>query len=366
MTKPKIAILVSFSGQGGVERMIANLARALVCLDIELDILLIKQRGPHVAALPDNARVIALKSRHSATSVFEVARYLRDEQPSAMLAVKHRGILAALKARRLARTDTPISGRLGTTVSAALANASSLRRWSWFRAMRRNYRHLHRVIAVSEGVASDIHQITGLESPQLTVIRNPVITDALMTCAQQQVEHPFFDCGEPVIVAAGRLTRQKGFDTLLEAFARLNAVRSARLIILGEGEDRHTLLTQAMELGVAERVDMPGFQSNPWAWMQQSQLFVLSSRWEGSPNSLTEAMALGVPVVSTDCPSGPRELLAAGTVAPLVPMDAPDALAEAMTQTLESPPEAESLKNAVAQYHATISASAYLAALLRD
>ena len=154
--RPKLAILVSFSGQGGVERMIANLTQSLAIAPIDLDILLIKAKGPHIAALPDTANVIHLRAQHSATSIFEVARYLRREKPDALLAIKHRGMIAALQARTLARTSTPISGRLGTTVSAALANKSSRRRARWFSTMRRYYPKLHRLIAVSQGVADDV------------------------------------------------------------------------------------------------------------------------------------------------------------------------------------------------------------------
>lgn len=366
-TRKKLAILVSFSGQGGVERMIANLSHALIDEGIDLDILLIKHRGPHVKALPETARLIPLRARHSGTSVFEVARYLRRERPDALLAVKHRGILAAVRARALARTDTPIAGRLGTTVSAALADASSLRRSMWFRAMRKAYPALRSVIAVSQGVADDIHGITGIAQPPLRVIRNPVITDALMRAAEAPVDHPFLpttsERSEPVIVGAGRLTRQKDFATLLSAFAQVNQTRPARLLILGDGGDRDALLAQAQALGISDRVDLPGFQANPWSWMKRADVFVLSSRWEGSPNSLTEAMALGVPVVSTDCPSGPTELLAGGAVAPLVPMGDVDALAQGILKQLNQPTPTEVLQQAVAEYHARTSARAYMEAL---
>ena len=173
--RPKLAILVSFSGQGGVERMIANLSQSLTMAPIDLDILLIKAKGPHIAALPDQANIIHLRAQHTATSVFEVALYLRREKPDALLAIKHRGIIAALQARTLARTSTPISGRLGTTVSAALANKSSRRRARWFNTMRRYYPKLHRLIAVSQGVADDVIAITDMPDRQVTVVRNPTV-----------------------------------------------------------------------------------------------------------------------------------------------------------------------------------------------
>ena len=135
--------------------MIANLCQALVDAPIDLDVLLIKARGPYVDRLPDSANIISLRARHSLTSVWEVSRYLKKERPNALLAIKHRGILAALRARQLARTNTPISGRIGTTVSAALANKSSRRQQRWYTAMRKHYPKLEQLIAVSQGVADE-------------------------------------------------------------------------------------------------------------------------------------------------------------------------------------------------------------------
>jgi glycosyltransferase involved in cell wall biosynthesis len=344
--------------------MVANLAQAIIDEGVDLDFLLIKYRGPHIDALPHGARHIPLRSQNTATSVFEVARYLRREQPDALLAVKHRAILAAIRARRLARTQTLIGGRLGTTVSAALAGGSRLRRQQWFAAMRRFYPQLQAIIAVSEGVADDITSITGLADDAIRVIRNPVVTPKLMSAAELPVDHPFLAAdAPPVILGAGRLTRQKDFPTLLEAFAKVVATREARLIILGDGSDRESLLGRATELGIADRLALPGFQYNPWAWMTRSSVFVLSSRWEGSPNVLTEALALGVPVVSTDCPSGPRELLQGGSIAPLVPMGDVDAMASAIHKMLDTRPEPGVLRATVSEYHAATSARRYLQAL---
>ena len=132
---------------------------------------------------------------------------------------------------------------------------------------------------------------------------------------------------------------------------------------MGEGQLRETLLEQARQLGIADKVALPGFTDNPWAWMHRAAVFVLSSRWEGSPNTLTEALALGTPVVSTDCPSGPRELLSGGNIAPLVPMGDITALSEAILSTLSNPPEAETLIDAVKDYHQDVSAAGYLDAL---
>ena len=134
-------------------------------------------------------------------------------------------------------------------------------------------------------------------------------------------------------------------------------------MVLGEGADRPALEALAGELGIGERLDLVGHQANPYAWLARASLFVLSSAWEGSPNALTEALALGVPAVATDCPSGPREILDGGRVAPLVPVADWEALARAMAATLEAPPPAETLREAVAEYTQEASARAYLRVL---
>ena len=345
--------------------MIANLCHALVDAPIDLDVLLIKARGPYVDRLPDSANIISLRARHSLTSVWEVSRYLKQERPDALLAIKHRGILAALRAKQLARTDTPISGRIGTTVSAALANKSSRRRQRWYTAMRKHYPKLEQLIAVSQGVADDMLAITGMSESRVTVVRNPTITPDMLAAATESADHPWLsaDSTVPVIMGVGRLTEQKDFATLIAAFARVRLQREARLIILGDGGLRSEMISQATTLGVEAHIALPGFQNNPWAWMSRASVFVLSSRWEGSPNTLTEAMALGIPVVSTDCPSGPRELLDGGRVAPLVEMGDSEALASTLLSVLAEPPPSEMLTKAVSAYHQDVSAAAYLQTL---
>jgi glycosyltransferase involved in cell wall biosynthesis len=186
----------------------------------------------------------------------------------------------------------------------------------------------------------------------------------MLAAATLPVEHPWLaKDAPPVVLGVGRLTEQKDFPTLLCAFTEVAKQRDARLIILGEGQLREALREQARQLGIADKVAFPGFTDNPWAWMRRSAVFVLSSRWEGSPNTLTEALALGTPVVSTDCPSGPRELLSGGDIAPLVPMGDITALSEAILSTLSNPPEAATLVNAVKDYHQDVSAKGYLDAL---
>src|SRR6201999_2607913 len=131
---------------------------------------------------------------------------------------------------------------------------------------------------------------------------------------------PWFEPdGPPIVLAGGRLHRQKGFDVLLRAFAIARGQVACRLVMLGEGADRTALMAQAEQSGLGYDIDMPGFCDNPFALMARAGAFVLSSRWEGFPNALVEAMACGAPVIATDCPSGPHEILQGGEIAPLVP-----------------------------------------------
>jgi glycosyltransferase involved in cell wall biosynthesis len=237
-------------------------------------------------------------------------------------------------------------------------------RWLRYWPIRRLYPRVDQIVAVSEGVAEDTAAIARIPRGRISVIRNPVITPELTILAAGPCPHPWLeDGGPPVILGAGRLERQKDFPTLLRAFARLRRERPCRLVILGDGGGREALTALAAALGVSDDLQLPGFQANPFCWMSRASLFVLSSAWEGSPNVLTEAMALGTPVVATDCPSGPREVLAGGRFGPLVPVGDAEALAEAMAQTLDKPLPRPVLKAAVAEYNQTESARRYLAVL---
>jgi glycosyltransferase involved in cell wall biosynthesis len=191
-------------------------------------------------------------------------------------------------------------------------------------------------VAVSQGVAEDLARSTGLRGDAIKVIHNPIITPSLRYKANEPFEHPWFKPGQPsVIIAVGRLTPQKDFPALISAFAKLRAYRFARLLILGEGEERNNLEKLIVELGLSDDIDMPGFVDNPYPFMKNASVFVLSSRWEGLPTVLGEALYFGVPIVSTDCRSGPREILKEGIYGRLVPVGNPDLLALAIQEALD-------------------------------
>jgi glycosyltransferase involved in cell wall biosynthesis len=329
---------------------------------VRVDLLAMKLEGGHAARIPEGVNVIPLKARHSLTSIGEIAEYLKRAKPDALLVAKDRAGRAALRAKSRARSDVPVFIRLGTNLSAALEKKSAFNRWLRIAPMRRAYKNVTGVIAVSDGVKDDTEKVTGLERRRIHVIRNPVITPRLDELASEDAPHEWLHRKPlPVIIGMGRLTRQKGFDVLVRAFAEIQNGTPSRLILLGEGQDRQDLLELAQQLRVSERFLLAGFQRNPYAWLARADLFVLSSAWEGSPNALTEALALGVPSVSTDCPSGPNEILARGRYGPLVPVGDSERLANAMRITLRTPKPAPILREAVAEYRSDLSAKRYLA-----
>ena len=165
------------------------------------------------------------------------------------------------------------------------------------------------------------------------------------------------------MLGVGELCARKDFVTLIKAFAEVRRQRPSRLVILGEGRQRKRLTELTRKLRIEADVFLPGFLTNPFAYMSKANLFILSSNCEGAPVTLMEALAVGVPVVSTDCPSGPREILQDGRFGPLVPVGDANALAQAMLATLDNPLDAELLKSAAAPFSVATSASQYLAAL---
>ncbi len=367
MTRPKkIAIFLHDLRGGGAERMMMNLAGGIAKRGIAIDLVLANAEGPYLDMLPPDIRVVDLALRKVAFSPLPFAGYLRKERPTAVLSALLHVNVAAILGRMLAgRTRLVISER--NTVSADQTNISSYSIRLARLLAKSLYRRADAIVAVSHGVARDLSAFTGIPVERIDVVNNPVVTQQLLEQSAQAVSHPWLQEKEtPVILAVGRLSAQKDFATLLEAFALVRRARPVRLIVLGEGEERIALSALAEKLGIAADVDLPGFAQNPYAYMSAADLFVLSSRWEGSPNVLVEAMACGTAVVSTNCPSGPEEILAGGTYGPLVPIGDADRLAEAMVAALDNPTPSQLLQDRASDYSVERSTKGYLDVLLRD
>lgn len=233
------------------------------------------------------------------------------------------------------------------------------------RLIARTFPRAHAVIAPSRGVADDLARAAGIARDSIQVIYNPVISAGLAARAKDPASHPWLcDRNIPVIVGIGRLTRQKDFGTLIRAFALIRKLRRSRLLILGEGEDREALEVLSGELGVAQDVCLPGFLRNPYAVLSRAALFVLSSRWEGLPGVLIEALACGAKVVATDCPSGPREILDNGAYGELVPIEDELSLARAMERALSGEFAAADPSMWLSQFNLETNTNKYLGLLV--
>ena len=266
-----------------------------------------------------------------------IATYIDRERPDALLAMMTPAVASMTLAVRLAQHQ------VRTTVGVQHNGIFTSRRET--HRARKSYPYTDAVVGVSSGVTSELAGLPGISPNRLHTIYNPVVPKDLLQKANEIPDHFWFnEPGPPIVLAIGRLNEKKDFPTLLTAFARLLAQRSARLIVLGEGPLRPTLLALAHNLHISEHVDFPGFVRNPFAYLAKARLFVLSSRYEGLPTVLIEAMACGCPVVSTDCPFGPDEILEGGRWGKLVPTENPEALAKAMIHTMGTPPQRDTLR----------------------
>ena len=356
----RVALFLPSLCGGGAERVTVNLARGLSDRGLRVDLVLARAEGPYLNDVASKVRLVDLNARRVLASLPGLIRYLRRERPDVVLSALNHANLVALWARRISR----VPARVVVSVHGLLAHTSKsagVKGRSMPALVGRFYPWADQVIAVSQGVATDLAQTAGLSRDRIRVIYNPVVTAELEQKAKAPLEHPWFDPGAPpVIVSAGRLAKPKDFATVLHAVAALDRSQRVRLIILGEGPDRTSLEALTSWLGLEGQVALPGFVQNPYAYMSRARVFVLSSQWESFGNVLVEAMACGCPVVSTDCPTGPAEILSNGRFGALVPTGDVSALAAAIQRTLAAPPPLTELRQRSATFALTTILPAYL------
>ena len=330
----------SFAG-GGAERVMVSLANQIADGNAKVDLIVVDMRGPLASELSEKVRIVHLARKSAINSIPALARYIKRERPSVVMStvdnINFSLVLSVILFRLKVRTVV----RLANAPSSFGAGGKGIKA-RFFRRFRSQILRINRradmVIAVSKGVAQEFREISGVSEGRICVIYNPVLALPLHELAKQPVENQeLFHDRIPVIIAVGRLEPQKDFSTLIRAFASVSASRPAKLCILGEGSERGALERLARELGIENEVVMPGFDRNPFKYVARSNVFVLSSLYEGLPNALIQALALKVPVVSTDCKHGPREILDNGKWGLLVkPGDAVE-MARAIELQLENP-----------------------------
>ncbi|MEC4813037.1 MAG: glycosyltransferase [Scytonema sp. PMC 1069.18] len=334
-SSPDIAIFLRGLYGGGAEKAMLNLARAFIERQLKVDFVLARAEGPYMAFVPPEIRVVDLKARWMPYSLPKLVEYLRQERPANLLTALHYPCEIALWAKRLAGVSTQVLVSERNTLSQEAQRIPQLSVRLTPLAARLFYPWADKIVAVSHGVAKDLASVTSLPLERIQVIHNPVIFPELFALAKQPVTHPWFQSKEvPVILGVGRLHSQKDFPTLIRAFAKVRQVRPARLVILGNGPEQKHLETLVHKLGLEQEVAFLGFVQNPYAYMAKASVFVLSSAWEGLGNVLVEALAVETPVVSTDCESGPSEILANGKYGWLTPVGDSEAIAQAILNVL--------------------------------
>ena len=359
-----VAIYLPSLGEGGIERVYLNLAQEFVRRGIRVDLLVAQARGARQSDVPAGARVVDFAARRRGTLWLApgFVRYLRSARPQVILSSSGLNLLAVWA--RLVRPSGPrVVVTVHNTLSKQFASLGRRHRAVVPPLLATFYPRADAIVAVSSGVADDLCRFLGLDREGVKVVCNPVVTGDLLSRAQEPLEHDWFrETEPPVILGVGSLIPRKDFATLLRAFALIHQQCKARLVILGEGEERALLERLIRELDLEAEVDLPGFVPNPYPYFRRAKLFVLSSRWEGLPTNVVEALACGCPVVATDC-LGAREILQDGRWGRLVPVGNGEAMAEAMLATLDDPSHPERLRQRAMDFHLDRAVGRYLEVL---
>lgn len=342
----------NFQG-GGIQRVILRIAQYLLGLGWRVDLVVVQGRGPLKAEIAAGFHLFDLQTQHARQALFSLITYLKSEKPKVFLSSQtHLNVIAVI-ARSLSRWKGRLLLSEHIAIDYAAKKSSNWKDRFLPLLARLFYWGADKTIVVSKDAAQRFIKATRLPENIIKVIYNPIDIETLVRQSRIPPEHDWFRAVEhpPIILSAGRLTRQKDFETLLQAFALVKFhVPNAKLMILGEGDERRDLEKTVKTLSLQDSVAMPGFVLNPYSYMANSSIFVLSSRWEGFPGVLQEALACGTPIVSTNCPSGPAEILEYGKYGALVPVGDPQALAEAIVSTLDQPSSSYELRQRAMEF----------------
>ena len=295
-----VVYLPDLSG-GGAERLHVGLTPALLAAGLRVTFLVHRRRGELLEVVPAGVRVVSLNAARPLAALPRLIAFLRRERPEFLVANTEHMNIVAIWAKLLSASPTRV-----VVVQHNALSRQATRPGLQFKALPALYRRFLRradaVVAVSNGVAREMETICSLDRGSVQVAYNGVVDERFAARQTAPVAHPWLDGRPRILIAVGRMVAQKDHATLIRAFALATQRRDLRLILLGEGPLRSGLSSLAASLGVADRVDMPGFVENPLPYISRSAVLVLSSRFEGFGNVLAEALACGVQTVSTDCP----------------------------------------------------------------
>ena len=322
---------------GGAQRIVLNLAKGFIENNYQVDLLLLTNKGNFFGKIPVKVKLLRLRNNLDLSyfislplSGFKFIRYLHKNSPDILISSLTGTNLFILALRKLSGIKIPLIVIEHSVLKNVKCKIIKL-------MIKRIYPLADKIVCVSEGIQSDLLSL-GIEKNKLVTINNPIDIEYVLRQSILDCPHPWIqNKTTPVVLAVGRLVEAKGFDVLLQAFSQVLKNTSSRLIILGEGPLRERLVDLSKRLEISQHIDFVGYVDNPYSYIKQSDVFVLSSKWEGFVGVLLEAMALGTSVVATNCWASPSEILKNGQIGKLVPANDPSLLAEAIISTLLNP-----------------------------
>lgn len=331
---------------GGAERIIAILASHFSNEDFKVDLLLTQVSGPYLDDLSPKVNVINLQCGRALTSLPKLIKYLKSQRPHILFTSHMHFSTVAIWAAKSARASTKVVIRQPTMLNLSYEKTSLSSHLKQKVFIASSY-FADKIIVSSEAMLRDFKKVAKIPTNKLQIIHNPIPIQVIIESSKEPLEHSWFQPGEPpVIIAVGRLVAVKDFTTLIKAFSIVEKSLPSHLLILGEGPLRPELTNLINCLGLNNKVSMPGFVSNPYKYMKKSKVFVLSSLREGFPNSMVEAMACGIPIISTQGDGGAKEILENGKWGQLVPVGNENMMAEAILKAFEPSNDVNTLQRA--------------------
>lgn len=334
--KKRISFFLASLRGGGAEKNVVYLANFFIENGFKVDLVLVKKTGPYLKDLHSKINIIDLDKNRSISSIFALRRYLREVNPdvlmSSVIHINLVTILAKLLLFNKIKTRIVVNQVNHLTIPIIKNDKAKLFHLLKLRLIAFLYTFSDGIICLSKGVMKDVLSYGIIPKGLTTCIYSPVVTNAMI---EYSSNIPPFK--KITFVGVGRLEEQKNFSLLIDAFFIVKQSLDAQLIILGEGSLRGKLDSQVNKLGLQNDISFIGFIDDPFSYIKRSDALVLSSLWEGFGNVLAESLALGVQVVSTDCPSGPSEILCDGDYGQLVPVNNAEALSAAMLKSINSP-----------------------------
>lgn len=362
MSLDRISIFLPSLVGGGAERVTVLLANGLVEKGVQVDLVLAKAFGDYLPLVDTRIKIVDFGAAQVSQAFPKLVKYVSQTKPDILLSAMTHANLWAILAKKLSGSSfTSVIITQHSSWEQILANQPRLKEKMLFEIARYIYPLADGIITISEQMRAELIRNLPLRPAQVARIYNPVVSPSLARLCAMEPEHPWYkDKKTPLIIAVGRLSPEKDYKTLLSAYKKVKEQIECRLIILGEGAERTNLLNLANSLDITEYIDLPGFVSNPYAWIARSNLFVLSSRYEGLPTVLIEALACGTPVVSTNCISGPAEILENGKFGDLVPVGDVEALAKAIIHNIRHPRPKDPLMERGNEFSVEVALQAYL------